>query len=95
VKSNSDYKGLRKTAATLSTISVKTGKARIEQNIAASPQDLTETGGYDELQNRQNVCRAFALPRAAFAAAVEEKPAGRFMNRNRIRVVKRHPEGDR
>jgi hypothetical protein len=23
-----------------------------------------------------------------------EKPAGRFMIRNRIRVVKRHPEGD-
>jgi hypothetical protein len=42
VKSNSDYKALRKTAATLSTISVKTGKARIEQNIAASPQDLTK-----------------------------------------------------
>ena len=33
-------------------------------------------------------------PRAAFAAAVAEKPAGRFMIRSRIRVVKRHPEGD-
>jgi hypothetical protein len=29
----------------------------------------------------------------AFAAAVEEKPAGMFMIRQRIRVVKRHPEG--
>jgi hypothetical protein len=28
------------------------------------------------------------------AAAIAEKPAGRFMIRNRIRVVKRHPEGD-
>jgi hypothetical protein len=34
------------------------------------------------------------LARAAFAAAVAEKPASRFMIRNRIRVVKRHPEGD-
>jgi hypothetical protein len=29
-----------------------------------------------------------------FAAAVAEKPGGRFMIRARIRVVKRHPEGD-
>jgi hypothetical protein len=28
------------------------------------------------------------------AAAIAEKPAGRFMIRNPIRVVKRHPEGD-
>jgi hypothetical protein len=34
------------------------------------------------------------LTRAALAAAVEEKPAGHFMIRNRIRVVERHPEGD-
>jgi hypothetical protein len=33
------------------------------------------------------ICRSLALARAAFAAAVEEKPAGRFMIRNRIRVV--------
>jgi len=29
-----------------------------------------------------------------FDAAVEEKPAGWFTIRHRIRVVKRHPEGD-
>jgi hypothetical protein len=29
-----------------------------------------------------------------FAAAVAEKPAARFMIRNRIRIVQRHPEGD-
>ena len=40
------------------------------------------------------ICRTLALARAAFAAAVEEKPGGRFMIRNRIRVVQRHPEGD-
>jgi hypothetical protein len=34
------------------------------------------------------------MARAAFAAAIEKKPAGRFMIRNRIRVVKRQPEGD-
>jgi hypothetical protein len=34
------------------------------------------------------------LARAAFAAAVADKPAARFMIRQRIRVVKRHPEGD-
>jgi hypothetical protein len=33
-------------------------------------------------------------PRAAFAAAIAEKPAARFMIRSRIRVVKCHPEGD-
>jgi hypothetical protein len=32
--------------------------------------------------------------RAAFAAAIAEKAAGRFMIRQRTRVVKRHPEGD-
>jgi hypothetical protein len=36
-----------------------------------------------------------ALAGAAFAAAIAEKPAGRFMIRNRSRAVKRHPEGDR
>jgi hypothetical protein len=40
------------------------------------------------------ICRTLALARAAFAVAVEEKPAGRFMIRNRTRVVQRHPEGD-
>jgi hypothetical protein len=40
------------------------------------------------------ICRTLALARAVFAAAVTEKPAGRFMIRSRTRVVKRHPEGD-
>jgi len=40
------------------------------------------------------ICRSLALARAAFAAAIAEKPAGMFMIRQRIRVVKRHPEGD-
>jgi hypothetical protein len=40
------------------------------------------------------ICRTLALARAAFTVAVEEKPTGRFMIRNRIRVVKRYPEGD-
>jgi hypothetical protein len=35
-----------------------------------------------------------ALARAAFAVAIAEKPASRFMIRHRIRIVKRHPEGD-
>jgi hypothetical protein len=34
------------------------------------------------------------MARAAFKVAIAEKPAARFMIRNRIRVVKRHPEGD-
>jgi hypothetical protein len=38
--------------------------------------------------------RLFELARAAFEVAIAEKPAGRFMIRHRIRVVKRHPEGD-
>jgi hypothetical protein len=40
------------------------------------------------------ICRTLALARAVFAVAVKEKPAGWFMIRNRIRVIKRHPEGD-
>ena len=36
--------------------------------------------------------RSLELTRAAFAAAVEENHAGRFIIRNRARVVKRHPE---
>jgi hypothetical protein len=32
------------------------------------------------------------LARAAFAAAIAEKPANRFMIRSRTQVVKRHPE---
>jgi hypothetical protein len=31
----------------------------------------------------------------SFKVAIAEKPAARFMIRHRIRVVKRHPEGDR
>ena len=40
------------------------------------------------------ICRSLALARAAFKVAFAEKPAGRFMIRTRIRVVKWHPEGD-
>jgi len=40
------------------------------------------------------ICRSLALARAAFEAAIAEKPAGRFMIRSRTRAVKRHPEGD-
>jgi hypothetical protein len=40
------------------------------------------------------ICRSLELARAAFAVAVAENPAARFMIRNRIRVVKRHPEGN-
>jgi hypothetical protein len=40
------------------------------------------------------ICRSLGLARAAFAAAIAEKPAGRFMIRQRIRVVQRHPEGE-
>jgi hypothetical protein len=40
------------------------------------------------------ICRSLATAHAVFAAAVAEKPAGRFMIRQRTRVVKRHPEGD-
>jgi hypothetical protein len=40
------------------------------------------------------ICQTLALARAVFKVAVEEKPAGRLMIRNRTRVVKRHPEGD-
>jgi len=40
------------------------------------------------------ICRSVELARAAFAAAIAEKPAARFMIRSRTRVVKHHPEGD-
>jgi len=40
------------------------------------------------------ICRTLELARAAFPAAIAEKPAGRFMIRQRTRVVKRHPEDD-
>jgi hypothetical protein len=40
------------------------------------------------------ICRSLAAARAAFAAAIAEKPAARFMMRSRTRVVKRYPEGD-
>jgi hypothetical protein len=40
------------------------------------------------------ICRTLDLAYAAFEVAVAEKPAGRFMIRSRIRVVKRYPEGD-
>jgi hypothetical protein len=37
------------------------------------------------------ICRTLALARAAFAAAIADKPTGRFMIRSRTRVVTRHP----
>jgi hypothetical protein len=40
------------------------------------------------------ICRTLALARTAFAAAIAEKPAGRFIIRSRSQVVQRHPEGD-
>jgi hypothetical protein len=40
------------------------------------------------------ICRSLEQARAVFAAMIAEKPAGRFMTRNRTRVVKRNPEGD-
>jgi hypothetical protein len=40
------------------------------------------------------ICRSLELARAAFAAAIAEKPTARFMIRNRTRVVKCHPDGD-
>jgi hypothetical protein len=40
------------------------------------------------------ICRSLALARAAFATAIAQKPAARFMIRSRTRVVRRHPEGD-
>jgi len=39
-------------------------------------------------------CATLELARVVFAAAIAKKPAGRFMIRQRIRVVKRHPESD-
>ena len=38
--------------------------------------------------------RSLALARAAFEAAIAEKPAGRFMIRSRTRVVQRYPNVD-
>jgi hypothetical protein len=40
------------------------------------------------------ICRSLELARAAFAAAIAEKPSGRFMNRSRTLVVKPHPRRD-
>jgi len=38
--------------------------------------------------------RSLALAHAAFEFAIANKPGARFMIRQRIRVVKRYPEGD-
>jgi hypothetical protein len=38
------------------------------------------------------ICRTLDLARAAFEVAIKDKPAGWFMIRSRIRVVKRHPD---
>jgi len=47
--------------------------------------DFVRTGLVaDELQLRLRL----------FEVAINEKPTGRFMIRQRTRVVKRHPEGD-
>jgi hypothetical protein len=40
------------------------------------------------------ICRTLALARVGFAAAIAEKPSGRFMIHSRTRVVKRHQQGD-
>jgi hypothetical protein len=40
------------------------------------------------------ICLLLELARAAFKVAIAEKPAGRLMIGSRIRVVKRHPQGD-
>jgi hypothetical protein len=40
------------------------------------------------------ICRTIAMARAVFKVVVAEKPTGRFMIRQRTRVVERHPEGD-
>ena len=40
------------------------------------------------------ICRSFAVARAVFDTAIAEKPADYFTIRQRIRVVKKHPEGD-
>jgi len=39
------------------------------------------------------ICRTFAVARAAFEAAIAEKPDS-LMIRSRTRMVKRHPDGD-
>jgi hypothetical protein len=54
-------------------------------------------GDWDEKGLRYEtlaICRSLAFAHAVFAVAVAERSAGRFMIRQRIRVVKRHPEGD-
>jgi hypothetical protein len=53
-------------------------------------EDWIEGDRYETLA----IFRTLALAHAAFDVAVEEKPAGRIMIRNKTRVVKRHPEGD-
>jgi hypothetical protein len=52
------------------------------------PRPRTKGLNYETLA----ICRSLALAHAVFAAAVAEKPAARFMIRQRIRVVKRHPD---
>ena len=45
-------------------------------------------------KSRLSCGEAAELARAAFAAAIAEKPGGRFTIRSRTRVVKRHQDGD-
>jgi hypothetical protein len=51
---------------------------------------LPDLGSRSTISKFANESGGGDLPHALFA----EKPAGRFMIRNRTRVVKRHPEGD-
>jgi hypothetical protein len=55
-----------------------------------SVQEWFEDGRWETLA----ICRSLALAHAVFAAAIAEKPGGRFKVRNRAQVVQRYPEGD-
>ena len=53
-------------------------------------EEWFEGGHYETLA----ICRTLALARFALKLAIADMPTGRFMIRNRTRVVKRHPAGD-
>jgi hypothetical protein len=64
--------------------------------IAAMPQDrwlpgfnfnVEEWDAKGQTYETLAICRSLPLARAAFAAAIAEKPAGRLMIRSRTRVV--------
>jgi len=67
------------------------GKDHRCRKITGCPVEEWDEGDHYETLA---ICRSLALARAAFASAVAEKPAAQFMIRSRIRVVKRHSEGD-